>query len=76
LGISGVLSDGACPRQRVVAWLGEMDEAGRLGVERVAGGTSGYQQNLFKETEPEWVEIDVKRVRVENVSSLEGHGWD
>lgn len=53
------------PRQRVVAWLGEMDEAGRLGVERVAEGTAGFQQNLFEKTDPEWVEIDVKRVRVE-----------
>jgi transposase len=60
------------PRQRVVAWLGEMDEAGRLGVERVAEGTPGYQQNLFEKTEPEWVEIDVKRVRVENVVEFGG----
>ncbi len=60
------------PRQRVVAWLGEMDEAGRLGVERVAEGTLGYQQNLFVKTEPEWVEIDVKRVRVEHVVDFGG----
>jgi transposase len=60
------------PRQRVVAWLGEMDEAGRLGVERVAEGDSGFQQNLFEKTEPEWVEIDVKRVRVENVVGFGG----
>ena len=38
-----------------MAWLGEMDKAGRLGVERVAEGVSGYQQNLFEEGEPEWV---------------------
>jgi transposase len=60
------------PRQRVVAWLGEMDEAGRLGVESVAEGTPGFQQNLFEKTEPEWVEIDVKRVRVENVVEFGG----
>lgn len=60
------------PRQRVVAWLGEMDEAGRLGVERVAEGTPGFQQNLFEKTEPEWVEIDVKRVRVEHVVDFGG----
>ena len=29
--------------------------------------TPGFQQNLFEKNEPEWVEIDVKRVRVENV---------
>jgi len=60
------------PRQRVVAWLGEMDEAGRLGVERAAEGSSGFQQSLFEKTEPEWVEIDVKRVRVENVVDFGG----
>jgi transposase len=60
------------PRQRVVAWLGEMDEAGRLGVERVAEGASGFQQDLFERTEPEWVEIDVNRVRVENVVEFGG----
>jgi transposase len=60
------------PRQRVVAWLGEMDEAGRLGVERVAEGAPGFQQNLFEKTEPEWVEIDVNRVRVENVVEFGG----
>jgi len=60
------------PRQRVVAWLGEMDKAGRLGVERVAEGVSGYQQNLFEEGEPEWVEINVKGVRVENVRDFGG----
>ena len=52
------------------AWLpgwGRWDEAGRLGVEHVAEGSPGYQRNLFGETEPEWVEVDVKRVRVENV---------
>ena len=57
----------------MVAWLGEMDEAGRLGVEGVAEGTSGYQQDLFeKKAEPEWVEVDVKGVRVENVVDFGG----
>jgi len=36
------------PRQRVVAWLGELNEAGRLGVENVVKGTHGYQQKLFE----------------------------
>ena len=61
------------PRQRVVAWLGEMDEAGRLGIERMAEGNSAHQPNLFEETrEPEWVEVDVKGVRVENVVDFGG----
>ncbi len=61
------------PRQRVVAWLGEMDEAGRLGVEGVAERAPGFQPDLFeKKTEPEWVEVDVKGVRVENVVEFGG----
>jgi hypothetical protein len=39
-----------------------MDKAGWLRVERTAEGTFGFQQNLFEETEPKWVEVDVKRV--------------
>jgi transposase len=49
-----------------------MDKAGRLGIGRVAEGVSGYQQNLFEEVEPEWVEINVKGVRVENVRDFGG----
>jgi len=60
------------PRQRVVAWLGEMDKTGRLGVERVAEGVGGFQQNLFEEVEPEWVEINVKGIRVERVRDFGG----
>src|SRR6266849_4575846 len=52
-------------RQRVVAWLGVMDERGRLGVKRCAEKNTGYQTDFFTKTEPEWVEVDVKRVRVE-----------
>jgi hypothetical protein len=32
------------PRQRVVAWLGAMDEQGRLGVKRCAEGTRAGAQ--------------------------------
>ena len=53
------------PRQRVVAYLGEMDERGRVGVEQCASERSTYQPGLFAATEPEWVEVDLKRVRVE-----------
>jgi transposase len=49
-----------------------MDESGRLGVEHAAQGTSGFQQNMFEKMEPEWVEIDAKRVRVENVVDFGG----
>jgi transposase len=61
------------PRQRVVSWLGELDKAGRLGIEGVAQRRHGYQQNLFEEnTEPEWVEVNVKGVRVENIRDFGG----
>jgi len=60
------------PRQRVVAWLGVMDERGRLGVKRCAEKNSGYQTDLFTTTEPEWVEVDVKRVRVERSRKFGG----
>lgn len=60
------------PRQRVVAWLGEMDEGGRLGVERIARGSKGVQGKLFGGSEPEWVEVDVDGVRVENVREFGG----
>src|SRR3990172_2933752 len=57
------------PRQRTVAYLGLMDEAGRLGVEQAAEPQpASPQRELFLEekTEPRFVEIDVTRVRVEN----------
>jgi transposase len=60
------------PRQRVVAWLGEMDEAGRLGIENVAEGGGGFQQGLWGETEPEWAEVNIRGVRVDNVRDFGG----
>ncbi len=63
------------PRQRVVAWLGRLDEAGRLGVQQVADrcaakSLAGKQQTLFdedaEEAEPRWVEVNASAVRVEN----------
>jgi transposase len=60
------------PRQRVVAWLGVMDERGRLGVKRCAEKQPGYQTGLFSRAEPEWVEVDLKRVRVERSRKFGG----
>ena len=37
------------PRQRVVAWLGAMDEQGRLGVKRCAERTAAQQGSLFRD---------------------------
>ena len=61
------------PRQRTIAWLGELDKAGRLGVANAAKGTRGLQGNLFeKGLEPEWVEVNLRGVRVENTREFGG----
>ena len=55
------------PRQRVVAYLGQLDEKGRLGVKEAAKGRpAARQKKLFEQVEPRWVEVDTARVRVEN----------
>ena len=60
------------PRQRVVAYLGQLKETERQGVKQAAEGKrkNPYQQlQLFDEgakCEPEWVEVDTANVRVEN----------
>lgn len=53
------------PRQRTVAYLGEMDSAGRLGVKAAADGRADRQQDFFDRQEPEWVEVNVGGVRTE-----------
>jgi hypothetical protein len=61
------------PRQRVVAWLGQLDEAGRLGVQQAvqedSSSTASFVQGtLFGEAappRPRWVEVDFAAVRVE-----------
>lgn len=69
------------PRQRVVAWLGKLDEAGRLGVQAAATScpsatSSVAQPTLFDdpadETEPRWIEVDSSAVRVENCRQFGG----
>jgi transposase len=60
------------PRQRVVAWLGELDEHGRLAIREK--GESGYQRNLFEEENPEWIEVDLKRIAVERTRRF-GGAW-
>jgi len=55
------------PRQRVVAYLGRLDEAGRLGIHQAADpGSDRRQKKLFTVPEPQWVEVDAAAVRVEN----------
>jgi transposase len=54
------------PRQRIVAYLGQLDERGRLGVRLAAEGKRSRQKKLIDDVEPQWVEVDSSRVRVEN----------
>ena len=53
------------PRQHVVAYLGEMDASGRGGLKMAAQGCREHQQDLFDDTEPEWVEVNIRGVRTE-----------
>lgn len=60
------------PRQRVVAYLGQLDEQGRLGVQEAAEGHPRRQCRLFDDIKPQWVEVDASRVRVENCREFGG----
>ena len=72
------------PRQRVVAWLGRMDEAGRLGMQQAAECAThngaphagATQSALFDEPPmpptPQWVDINVSGVRIENSRQFGG----
>jgi len=63
------------PRQRVVAYLGDIDEAQRLGVQQAAQprDVRDRQQSLLEErTAPRHVEVDVSKVRVENSRQFGG----
>lgn len=61
------------PRQRVVAYLGEMDAAGRIGVHSAADPAAGRQRQLFtKEEQPRWVEVDLSGVTLENSRGFGG----
>ena len=63
------------PRQRVVAYLGELDEQGRLGVERAAQPVPWAQPDLFERgSGAAWVEVDLRGVRVERSRPF-GGGW-
>ena len=67
------------PRQRIVAYLGQLEEQKRKGVKHIAEGKRKpefVQTKLFDdgELEPEWVEINANAVRVENEKSF-GGSW-
>lgn len=62
------------PRHRVVSYLGDMDEAGRLGVEQAAEGHPPVQESFFNETSPEWIEVNTRKVRTERIRRF-GDVW-
>jgi len=62
------------PRQHVVAYLGEMDSAGRVGLKMAAQGLREHQEDLFDEAEPEWVEVNIRGVRTERTRDF-GDVW-
>ena len=53
------------PGQRVVSYLGQMDESFRCGIHQQASG-KGPQRMRFADIEPAWVEVNVNDMRVEN----------
>jgi transposase len=59
-------------RQRGVAYLGQIDEAQRRGVQQAARKGRGRQGSLFDSTEPTYTEVDVNRVRVERCLDFGG----
>jgi len=58
------------PRQRVVAYLGQMGPPKRRGVQRAAGGKA--EPSLFDPAAAEWVEVDIQRLRVERCLDFGG----
>src|SRR4030042_274130 len=61
------------PRQRTVAYLGQLDRPERLGVRQAAQGHArSYPRDLFEGREPHWVEVDLARVRVERCLEFGG----
>jgi transposase len=65
------------PRQRTVAYLGQVDEAGRLGVKRAAKGNKQSTEEQLQLWEgdspaPEWVEVNTAAIRVENQRTFGG----
>ncbi len=59
----------------MVAYLGDMERAACIGVEQAAmDWPKSWQSRLFdEEGEPEWVEVDSKRIRVERVRDFGGY---
>jgi transposase len=56
-----------------VAYLGQLDQQEPLGIRQAAqGGPQSYQRRLLDDVEPRWVEVDIKRIRVERCLEFGG----
>jgi transposase len=70
------------PRQRVIAYLGNLEEPVRRGILLAAGGEDlltqlplpGSEAPAAARVDAEWVEVDVKRVRIERSRAF-GGSW-
>jgi hypothetical protein len=63
------------PRQRVVAYLGEMDAHGRMAL-APADGSRAHQQPLYGAGEaPQWAEVDLTRCAWSGRVTSAAHGW-
>ena len=61
------------PRQRSVAYLGVAEPGARIGMKLAASGEHWpHQRSLLEDEEPEWIEVDVKRVRLERTRAFGG----
>ena len=61
------------PRQRSVAYLGIAEPGVRIGMKLAASGEHWpHQRSLIDDIEPEWVEVDAKRVRFERTRAFGG----
>ena len=63
------------PRQRIVAYLGDISQAECVGVKQAAEKKTGtWQSRLFdEEGDPEWVEVDTNRIHIEKVRDFGGY---
>lgn len=61
------------PRQRTVAYLGDLAAEARRGVQAAASGTATHHPALFPDdSPPQWVEIDLQSLRVERTLQYGG----
>ena len=68
----------AGPRQRVVAYLGQMTPGERRGVKGLADGSGPSGQRSFLKAQAEWAEVRVSGVSVERCRAFGGPwlGWE